>query len=430
MARYRFGAKIGSGGFAEVVECTRVEDDAKFAAKRLLSRDPEQLKRFAREVRMQATLSHPNILPVLARNLDSDPPWVVLPRADCNMRELLKGKTGGELVWTVIQAATGLMHAHANGVVHRDLKPENILAFKENVRGYRICVADFGLGRFIDRDSTEITLVNMGLGTIAYMAPEQFTDAVNADQRADVFAMGKILYEVLTGAVPYPSIDLQRVPAVYRYIIQKATHLDKSRRYQSMDNFVKDLEIAGDSPDQLTKPAERIKSFIKGHRKGAAVSAGDAERVVKIFIENLDDNSVLLSELPQLPGEILAAMCEHCPTEVEELIKAYDEEVAGGISFSYCDTAANFFEQLWHLCKSDVVRQIVINRLANMGADNNRWHVGEVLGRLARGLDGSDPALLALRDALAASRTVRDFNRQYLAGAGLPPVVRDILNCD
>lgn len=427
MASYRFGRKIGSGGFAEVLECTRVEDNAVFAVKRLLSLDPEHTKRFAREVRMQATLSHPNILPILGQNLTKTPPWALLPRAKGNMRDLMPLHPGENGAWMVLQSATGLMHAHANGVVHRDLKPENVLYFVDRSGSVRLCVADFGLGRFMNRDSTEITLVNMGLGTLAYMAPEQFTDAANSDHRADIYALGKMLYEVLTGLVPYPSIDIQLVPASFRYIVQKATQTDKLKRYQSVEAFVKDLTIAVEQPDRLAKPSESIKSFLRAHGALTEIGFADAEKLARIFIENLDDTSVMLTELPQLPDEAIVALCTHRETDLVAIIKAYDVQVSGGVSFTYCDTAADFLARVWNHCLNAEVRGLVLTRLAEMGAYNNRWHVGHVLERIVGRTDGSDPALLALRDALQGSDRVREFNRPYLLKAGVPRIVRDVL---
>jgi hypothetical protein len=343
------------------------------------------------------------------------------------MREMISGKSGEDLVWMVMDAATGLLHAHANGVIHRDLKPENILAFKDKKGKIRMCVADFGLGRFIDRDSTAITLVNAGLGTLAYMAPEQFTDAVNTDARADIYAVGKLLYEVLTGHIPYPTVDVAKVPPRFRYIVQKATQHDKDRRYQSMETLVKDLEVASEHPEQLTMPAETIKSFVKSLASNQILTSKQAEQVARLFLENLEDTSVLQNELPALPREVLGALCEHCMPELEQIIEAYDQEISGGLAFTYCDTAADFLEELWNVCDSQKIRAIIIARLVHMGADNNRWHVGEVLGRIASGLEGPDPAVMVLRDELAGSVRVREFNRPYLSGAGLPKVVRDVL---
>jgi eukaryotic-like serine/threonine-protein kinase len=429
VAKYRFGGRIGSGGFAEVIECTRLDDGAtNLVAKRLLSRDAEQVKRFAREIRMQSTLSHPNVTPILGKNLVADPPWAILPRAESNMRDMIRGRAGDDLVWMVMQAATGLMHAHANGIIHRDLKPENILAFKESNGVIRMCVADFGLGRFVDRDSTQITLVNMGLGTLAYMAPEQLTDAANSDARADVYAVGKLLYEVLTGLLPYPSVDLTTVPSRFRFVVQKATQQDVNRRYQSMEALVKDMEVVSAHPEQLTKPTEAIKSIIRKLPVGSTPKQAETEAIARLLLENLDDNSVLLSELPALPREVLAALCAHCEPEMEQILEAYDTEISGSISFGYCDTAADFLESVWAVSQSDKIRTIIVTRLVHMGADNNRWHVGNVLGRVAAGLKSGDPAMLALRDALAASPRAREFNRAYLTDVGLPKIIRGVLN--
>ena len=108
-------------------------------------------------------------------------------------------------------------------------------------------------------------------------------------------------------------------------------------------------------------------------------------------------------------------------------MEAYDQEISGGLAFTYCDTAADFLAVIWTVCGSDKIRAIVITRLVHMGADNNRWHVGQVLGQIVAKLEGTDPAVMVLRDELERSPRARDFNRAYLAGAGLPKLVRDVL---
>src|SRR5262249_49932146 len=122
--------------------------------------------------------------------------------------------------------AAGVSYSHGNGVIHRDLKPQNVLFVRDGNRKLIPAVADFGLGRFTDRDSTTLTLSSVSMGTFEYMPPEQLRgDSKHVDHRGDIYSLGKILYEILTGDLPFPGIDLPKVPASFVYIVERATAL-------------------------------------------------------------------------------------------------------------------------------------------------------------------------------------------------------------
>ncbi|MGA2498371.1 MAG: protein kinase [Tepidisphaeraceae bacterium] len=114
--KFQRGEKIGSGGFGEVLKCTCLEDGGIFAMKRLTKPDEESRKRFAREVRMQATLRHKNIVPILASNLTVESPFYIMSLATTCLRRTLVVTHGEELLWIVRHIAQGLRHAHDNGV--------------------------------------------------------------------------------------------------------------------------------------------------------------------------------------------------------------------------------------------------------------------------------------------------------------------------
>lgn len=183
MARYQRESKIDSGGFGCVYRAQRV-DDGEIVAFKVLEGDTiidEDRTRFVREVRIQSRLDHPQIVPVLGSNLTVDPPFFVMPLADGNLRAKMCGDgfPGGlkATISVFMQLVDGVAYAHSNGVIHRDLKPENILFFDEDIFGDEMVrISDFGLGKRMDMESLTVTQSYVGMGTAAYMAPEQYRD--------------------------------------------------------------------------------------------------------------------------------------------------------------------------------------------------------------------------------------------------------------
>jgi serine/threonine-protein kinase len=210
---YEILAPLGAGGMGEVYRARHHQLEREVAVKVLPSRllgDEGAQKRFAREARMLATLSHPNILAIYDFVTDGD--------QYCVVAELLEGETlrsrlsGGILQWRRateigVQVAEGLAAAHAKGVIHRDLKPDNVFLTSEG----RVKVLDFGLARALpfaspddDTAPTAVHLTQPGtvLGTVGYMSPEQARGAA-ADGRSDVFSLGCVLYEMVAGRAPF-----------------------------------------------------------------------------------------------------------------------------------------------------------------------------------------------------------------------------------
>ncbi len=265
MANYRWGKKIGSGGFGVVYRAYR-EDGLECAMKRLeKDADDESRQRFKREVRLQTTLDHPNILRILGSNLNADPPWYAMPLAERSLRDAMPDMHGDEdaVLEVILAIANGIEHAHANGVVHRDLKPENVLFVKGDDGGEQVVISDFGCGRFLERDTPTITMSGAPLGSLAYMAPEQWGHANEASVPADIYALGRVLYEMLTNDLSAAEPDLRRVPARYKYVIGRCTQHNPEKRYASVSEFRRDLDLVTHQPDHFRTSKERLTELLK-----------------------------------------------------------------------------------------------------------------------------------------------------------------------
>src|SRR5262245_17136687 len=207
LGSYEVVASLGAGGMGEVWRARDTRLDREVAIKILsaaLARDPDAMARFEREAMSVARLSHPNILAIHEFGKQGDTAFVVMELVD---GETLRARlANGPLVPRravayAHQIARGIAAAHARGIVHRDLKPENVMIGRDD----QVKILDFGLAKPVAPgpvDETRAVAVKTGagtvLGTFGYMAPEQVR-GLDVDHRADIFAFGAVLYEMLSG---------------------------------------------------------------------------------------------------------------------------------------------------------------------------------------------------------------------------------------
>jgi eukaryotic-like serine/threonine-protein kinase len=202
--RYRLEGPLGHGGMASVHLARDTELDRPVAIKLLaenLAGDPAFRERFLREARLAARLSHPNVVSVYDAGETADGrPYIVMEHVRGVTLADLTQQRGplppDEAVALAVQASRGLAHAHAAGLVHRDVKPQNLLLREDGT----LKVADFGIARAAE--TTALTQAGTVLGTAAYLSPEQaLGEQVTA--AADVYSLGAVVYELLTGRPPF-----------------------------------------------------------------------------------------------------------------------------------------------------------------------------------------------------------------------------------
>ncbi len=281
--RYRLTRKVGEGGMGEVYEATDEGGGETVAVKILRDKytdRPEVAQRLLNEARLAASIQHENIVRILdSGTTDDGRPFVVMehvPGESLADRIRREGAQEQALVvrWA-LQAASALAAAHARRVVHRDVKPENLIVREGNdLEHASVKIVDFGISKHMAGESgisdLRLTATGMVLGTPLYMAPEQARGSDDLDHRVDVYSLGVILYEALTGEVPfrannYLSVisqvltgevipprtlrpELSISPAL-NTVVLRAMHRDRAERYQSMDRLAEDLErIAAGQP--------------------------------------------------------------------------------------------------------------------------------------------------------------------------------------
>ncbi len=266
--RYELIEKIGEGGMAYVykAKCRLLN---RFVAVKILKpefiNDEEFLKRFKIEAQAAASLSHPNIVSIYDVGHENDIHYIVM--------EYVNGQTlkeyldeNGVLYWkdavnVAIQICQAIEHAHKNHVVHRDIKPHNILLTKDGM----LKVTDFGIARAVS--SSTITMAGNTIGSVHYFSPEQARGGFT-DEKSDIYSLGIVLYELLTGRLPFdgespvavaikhiqdepmePLSIREDIPLGVNSIVMRAIQKDQALRYQSASELLRDLHRVLREPD-------------------------------------------------------------------------------------------------------------------------------------------------------------------------------------
>ncbi|MBI3269541.1 MAG: protein kinase [Planctomycetes bacterium] len=252
---YRVLEFIGRGGMGAVYKALQPNLDRVVALKVLpysLARDPDFVTRFNREAKTLANLNHPNIVAIYDMGHDAGVYYFVMEYVDgVTLRHVLRERklSGLEALKIVPQLCDALEYAHVEGVIHRDIKPENILVDRKG----RIRIADFGLARIVKGDQAvdPVTRTNMIMGTLEYMAPEQRESAKTVDHRADIYSLGVVLYEMLTGELPVgrwdPPSRRSKVDLRVDDVVARSLERDPARRYQRAGHLATDIHALSPS---------------------------------------------------------------------------------------------------------------------------------------------------------------------------------------
>jgi serine/threonine-protein kinase len=219
--KYHVLSELGHGGMARVFLAEDLRSREKVALKVLRAEVASVLgpDRFQREIAILRRMSHPNIVPILDADAAGALLYLVMPFVDGETLRARLEREGPLPVSDVLAITRGIAaaidHAHAAGIIHRDIKPANILLTEQ-----RAMVCDFGLARAFDRAAREpISSSGLVLGTPAYMSPEQAVGGSELDARSDIYALGCVLYEMLTGEQPFTGPSSQAILA--RQLIER-----------------------------------------------------------------------------------------------------------------------------------------------------------------------------------------------------------------
>ena len=264
--RYEILERIGTGGMAVVYKAKCHRLNRLVAVKILksdLAQDEDFRRRFNAEAAAVAQLSHPNIVSVYDVSRGGDTEYIVMELIDgITLKQYMEKR--GQLNWReslhfITQIMRGLSHAHSRGIVHRDIKPQNVMVLRDG----SVKVADFGIACL---ENSAQTLTQEALGSVHYISPEQ-ARGDRTDARSDIYSAGVVLYEMLTGRLPFEgdsavSVAIQHlssiplapreinpdIPEQLELICMKAMAPDLDRRYPSADAMIADLEAFRKNP--------------------------------------------------------------------------------------------------------------------------------------------------------------------------------------
>jgi serine/threonine-protein kinase len=249
--RYRIGVRIARGGMASVYEAVDLRLERTCAVKIMhaeLAEDEDFAARFVREARSAARISHPHVVSVFDQGNDSGTLFLAMEHIPGHtLRDVIRKESpmpASKALGLLDPVLSALAAAHADGTIHRDMKPENVLLADDG----RIKVADFGLARAVSADTQHTATGGVLIGTVSYLSPELVIDG-RADARADVYAVGVMLYEMLTGRkphegesplqvaykhvhndVPAPSLLVPGIPPYVDALVARATARDRDLR--------------------------------------------------------------------------------------------------------------------------------------------------------------------------------------------------------
>jgi serine/threonine-protein kinase len=272
ISHYKILSEIGKGGMGEVYLAEDTKLDRKVAIKFLsdeFSKDTDKLNRFVQEAKAASALNQPNIITIYEIGETDDAKYIALEyiEGETLTKRLKKKLNFNSALDIATQIASALDDAHTAGIVHRDIKPDNVMIRKDGL----VKILDFGIAKLTEKSTPEIesedktavqvnTTPGMIIGTANYMSPEQ-AKGKEVDTRTDVFSFGVVLYEMVTGRLPFEGespleiigsilnkepkpIDNHAVPAGVERIISKTLRKDRNERYQTIKDVLIDLKDA------------------------------------------------------------------------------------------------------------------------------------------------------------------------------------------
>ena len=395
--------EIGRGGMGIVLRVRR--RGGGFALKYCPDADKTLKKRFAREVRIMASIDHEHVMPVLWHNVDHKPPYFVMPLAVRSLSDEISPELELDSALEMFKSiCLGVQAIHAAGSTHRDLKPENVMRLAAD----RLVVCDLGLARLADRDTTTLTQTAAFLGTRMYCAPEQLLlgGSREADVRTDVYQLGKVLYQLATGDEP-ALVDPSLIPDGLAHIIERATQQHPDRRYQtvgqlmdSVENFIRAQDPHGSAFAVFEAELEQAKTLLKDNR----YDTENLEKLLECFLQLGDDDDFYIEQFERFAGRLLRTMAKRMPEHLRAPLARYAraiENEIGTYGFSHAEIVAAKMQAVFDGAQDPALKVIALKATMMAAVKLNRFAAMEIFDEMLVSIDSSDvaaPVAEMLRD--------------------------------
>jgi predicted Ser/Thr protein kinase len=290
--------EIGRGGMGIVFSGIQESLNRRVAVKVLpleMSQDRQFVGRFEREAKSLANLSHANIVGVIDKGIDRGHYYFVMEYVEgVSLRDLMdRGEMTPEKALALVPPlCDALEYAHAQGVIHRDIKPGNILINDKGV----IKIADFGLARIVrgDRKEDGLTRTNLVMGTPDYMAPEQRENPKSVDHRADIYSLGVVIYEMLTGSLPLGRFDPPsrsvgnniQLDVRLDEVVLRTLEKDRERRFQRASDVASAITGIGSAENVAAKPSAAAAMAPVSGEHGRAFTLNASSRIEVVSVDS------------------------------------------------------------------------------------------------------------------------------------------------
>lgn len=377
---------LGSGGYGSVHPCHQVKDgeviNDRLAVKIcVLEHDEdeaEKFNRFRNGGKLGKRLRHHNIMSVIATGDRKDgTPYIVMPLAEGNLEDWLAAyRTDEEHLAIFRQVLEAIAFAHGQNILHRDIKPENVLLVNGVPK-----VADFDLAKDIDATAAVgITETNIGIGTEGYVAPEQCVDLKRVRATTDVYALGRLLWRMLSGRQPphLSPLNLTLVPAQYRSLIARASEYRASDRYGTAAEMLRAFEaLVAAPPGSPKQVAQDLAERWNGDEPERHWKT--LRQVDEHFSQHPDDEALHYELAPFLPPELLDAWMREHPGGFAQMVDGVDEACLGSLPWDDCDGFARFYLRIFKNSADHPLRVRAVEQVLKIGASHNRYPVATML---------------------------------------------------
>lgn len=426
---------IGRGGFADVFRAVDKKPDSNGDTRQVavkVLRDvgnipEESIRRFGRELRLlEEELDHDHVITVLAHGDGADGQfWYAMPLATGSLEVFTRERhrAPAAILDVMRQVCDGVGYLHSKEIYHRDLKPGNILLTEDGLWA----LSDFGLAVEFDRKTTVLTsTLRAGLGSHCYTAPEQWTLARSADHRSDIYSLGKVLQQMVTGELPITP-DMPAGPL--RPIVERATAHRPNDRYQSVAEFLQAIEIAlGKVDADWETPedeAKRLLERIRLPRPGRDALTELLSWAQRLDEDDRGDMGLLARVLPWLAAGSIATLWKLDAPAFRRVYERYAAHVATGrFNFEFCDVLADFGRRVVDESGDHGLLRLTTRSLIELGYAHNRWHVRSVILGMLQDVTTVETAVAAADGVRAAYQAAVDWTFDDFSVRTLHPTLK------